>query len=324
MQRLVTHADADAGSASKGRSEAGPDERKALVRGIYVAREATEHIATLIDKVRRGRKLSPEPLCVLIVGDTGAGKSAFLQQYVKRSPPWRDPSGNLVQSLLLVELDSFVTVIGAAKLILRALQDPSDGAGKLGDLTHRIRILTKAQRVEVVLIDEFQHIVDTGSRTVNKVADWIKQLAKSANLSFVMAGMPEAARIIDANSQFAGITPYRHTLGMLAFEKDGERRIFRAFLAEVDAKLPFDRLARLADIEIAKVLFDATKGSLRTLMHLIREAAGHAIDRDVAAIGMADLEYGFEQIEAMSPLKVNPFAAMGVLLPDHPGFGDAA
>ncbi len=324
MRRLASHADGGAGSASRDQSRAGPNERKALVRDVYVARDATEHIATLIDKVRRSRGLSPEPLCVLITGDTGAGKSSFLRQYVKRSPPWRDPSGNFVQPLLRVELDSFVTVIGAAKLILRELQDPSNGAGKLGDLTHRIRVLTKAQKVEVVLIDEFQHIVDSGSRTINKVADWIKQLAKSANLSFVMAGMPEAARIIDGNSQFAGITPYRHTLGMLEFGKDGERRIFRKFLCEVDAKLPFDRLAGIGDIKIAKVLFDATNGNLRTLMHLIREAAGHAIDRDVAAIGMTDLAYGFEQIEVMSPLEVNPFAAMGVLLPDHPGFSDAA
>lgn len=324
MPRSASRADGGIEPTSRERVQAGRNERKALVRDVYVARDATDHIAALIDKVRTARSLSPEPRCILITGDTGAGKSSFLRQYVGRSPSGRDASGCLVQPLVHVELDSFVTVLGAAKLLLRQLQDPSNGAGKLDDLTHRIRTLTKAQAVEAILFDEFQHIVDTGSKTVNKVGDWIKQLAKSANIPFIMAGMPTAARIIDGNSQFAGITPYRHTLGMLNFEKDGERRTFRKFVAQVDEKLPFDRVAGLGDPAIAQALFHATGGNLRTLMHLIREAAGHAIDRDGAAIGLPDLEYGFEQIEVMSPLEANPFAAMGVLLPDHPGFSDAA
>ena len=298
--------------------------RKLLVKDLYVARDATQHIAALIDKVRNGRLLSPEPCCILITGETGTGKSAFLADYVKRSPARRDGSGNLVQPLLHVEFDSFVTVIGAATIMLRKLEDPSNGVGRLVDLTHRIRELAKREKVEAIVIDEFQHLVDTGSKTVNKVGDWLKQLAKSTNLPIVMAGMPASSRVIDGNTQFAGITPYRHEIGMLTYGKDGERRQYRKFLALLDSLLPFDHVGGFADAAIAALLFEATGGSLRMLMQLIREAAGSAIDRNAPSIGMPDLAFGFDQIEAMSPLTDNPFAAMGIMLPDHPGFSVAA
>lgn len=318
MARLASNAD------DRPPAMLGGGERKRLIKHLYVARDATEHIAGIIDTARENRILSDEPLCVLITGDTGTGKSAFLRNYASRTPMRRSASGNLIQPLVSIALDSAVTMIGAAQMILRELQDPSDGKGKLKDVTGRIRKLGKDEQVEAYLIDEFQHLIDTGSKTVSKVGDWIKQLAKSTNTPFIMVGMPDALRVVDGNPQFSGITPHRETLGMFRFEKDGERRIFRSFLAQVDAKLPFERVAGLGDPAIATALFMATGGNMRMLMTLIRQAAGHAVDRKVAAIGMTDLAYGYSQVEAISPLQDNPFTAEGIFIAGATGMKDAA
>ena len=280
--------------------------RRRALQDLFVQRAPTMALAELIDKVRADRDALSEPTCILITGDTGVGKSTFLRHYAAQHPPRRD-AGCLVQPVIYEELQSETTILGAAKALLYRLEDPSCGKGGLADLTYRVHHQLGAQRVEVVLLDEFQHIVETGEITVNKVADWFKQVAKAANVPFVMAGMPTAARVIQSHEQFAGITPYRYTLDQFDYESQKGRNAFREFLALVDAKLPFDGVARFANKEDARALFDVTGGRLRPLMRLIKQAALHALDRGSTNVGPIDLAYGYDQIEPTHPAADNPF-----------------
>ncbi len=163
--------------------------RRQALQDLFIERQPTTALTKLIDKVRADRDALSEPTCILITGDTGVGKSAFLKHYAAGHPPRRE-AGCLIQPVLYEELQSKTTIISAAKTMLRRLEDPSAGKGNLADLTYRVTHQLGAQKVEVVILDEFQHIVETGEITVNKVADWLKQVAKAANVPFVMAGMP--------------------------------------------------------------------------------------------------------------------------------------
>jgi len=159
--------------------------RRRALQDLFVPRAPTTALARLIDKVRADRDALSEPTCILMTGETGVGKSTFLQHYAARHPRRRE-AGCLVQPVIYEELQSKTTILAAAKALLRKLDDPSRGRGGLADLTHRVRHQLEAQRVEVVILDEFQHIVETGDVTVNKVADWFKQVAKATNVPFVM------------------------------------------------------------------------------------------------------------------------------------------
>ena len=168
--------------------------RRHALQKLFVGRAPTAAIAKKIDKARSDRDALSEPTCMLVTGETGVGKSTFLKHYAAGNPSTRD-AGCLVQPVVFVELQSKMTLLSAAKALARALEDPSGGKGGLADLTFRVSDQIKAQRVEVVILDEFQHIVETGEITVNKVADWFKQVAKERNVPFVMAGMPTASRV---------------------------------------------------------------------------------------------------------------------------------
>lgn len=280
--------------------------RRRVLKELFVERAPTTALAALIDKVRTERDALSEPTCVLITGETGVGKSTFLRRYTEQNPARRE-AGCLVQPVIYQELQSKMTILGAAKALLWSLEDPTRGTGGLADLTYRVRHQIEAQRVEAVLLDEFQHVVETGDITVNKVADWFKQVAKAANVPFVLAGMPTAARVVQTHAQFAGITPYRYTLDQFDWSAQKGRSAFREFLARVDSKLPFDGVAGLADKENAEALFHATGGRLRPLMRLIKQAALHALGRASANVGRVDLAYGYEQIEPADPVADNPF-----------------
>lgn len=284
----------------------GMDARRQALKELFVERAPTTALARLIDKMRTDRDALSEPTCMLITGETGVGKSTFLQHYAAQHPRRRE-AGCLVQPVIYEELQSKTTILSAAKALLRKLDDPTQGKGGLADLTHRVHHQLRAQRVEAVILDEFQHIVETGDITVNRVADWLKQVAKAANVPFVMAGMPTAARVIKDHEQFAGVTPYRHTLDQFDYASQKGRNAFREFLALVDTQLPFDGVAGIADKECAENLFHATGGRLRPLMRLVKQAALHALGRGSANIGQVDLAYGYEEIEPADPTADNPF-----------------
>ncbi len=181
--------------------------------------------------------------------------------------------------------------------------------GTLEKKSERVRIQMKLQQVEVVLVDEFQHIVEaSGERTLNKVGDWLKQQAKMTGIPFVLSGLPNSKVVVDVNAQFARICPYRYHLGPFMWDDQASRKAFRMFIAEVDKQMPFNALSRLADIDLAKKLYDASEGSVGRLMLLIRKAAMGAIDRGAECIELGDLAFAFDRILApLSPLDENPF-----------------
>jgi len=280
--------------------------RKRTLQNLFVERAPTTTLAALIDKVRSDRDALSEPTCVLITGDTGVGKTTFLKHYAEQNPSRRE-GGCLVQPVIFEELQSKMTILAAAKALLRKLEDPCGGKGNLADLTYRVTHQIQAQKVEVVILDEFNHIVETGNITVNKVADWLKQVSKATNVPFVMAGMPTAARVIQGHEQFSGITPYRYTLDQFDWSSKRGRAAFREFLARIDLALPFDGVAGLADKEWAESLYIATGGRMRPLMRHIKQAAIHALAHGSANVGEMDLAFGYEQIEPNDPVADNPF-----------------
>lgn len=284
------------------------EERKKLVGEIYIERDTTTLLKTVVDKVRSDRAYLPEPSCVLITGDTGTGKSTFLKHYVQDYPVDRGVPGRPRRPVIYVELSVRCTISDAATAILDALGDPGADVGKQSQRSRRVRHLLVEQGVEAVLIDEFQHIVEaSGERTLNKVGDWLKQQAKATNIPFVLAGMPNAASVIDANKQFAGICPYRFELGKFEYGSKAEKLAFRKFLAVLDSNLPFNELSKFSDPLVAAKLFKASKGNLRQLSRLLQQAAFSAIARGAACVESVDLAAGYETIELMASLVGNPF-----------------
>ncbi|CUW40084.1 conserved protein of unknown function(containing P-loop containing nucleoside triphosphate hydrolases domain,14-296) [Magnetospirillum sp. XM-1] len=283
-------------------------DRKMIVGSVYVHRDLGNAIRAQIDENRESAPLFPEPHCILLTGESGSGKSSLLKSYLAANPPSRI-DGVLRQPVLLLELPVKANMLGAATVMLRALNDPGSEIGTLEKKSERVRIQLKLQKVEVVFVDEFQHIVESsGERTLNKVGDWLKQQAKMTGIPFVLSGLPNSSVIVDVNAQFARICPYRYHLGPFKWDDQANRKAFRLFLAEVDKQLPFDMLTRLADVDLAQKLHLASEGSVGRLMLLIRKAAMCAIDRGAACVEMEDLAFAFDRILApLSPLDENPF-----------------
>lgn len=282
-------------------------ERMALVGNLYVERDVATEIFTQLDHMRNRAKILTEPMSLMLIGKTGVGKTTLLKTYLERNPKFT-VENSIVRPAVYVSLPVKTTIRGAATALLQAMEVPGAEKGTLGDRTHLIEAQLKAQKVEIVLVDETQHVVEaSGAKNLPKVGDFFKDLSKKAKVPFVLTGMPETKAIFEGNDQLKRICRLAD-IGPFSSETDEKFLMFRRFLLAVDKQLPFEKSARLGDGDPARLIFAATEGKICNVMSLIREAAILAIEDGCETVDFDHLQQAFDsQLDSIVEIKVNPF-----------------
>jgi len=319
------------------------DTRLERIASIFVDRTSTQNIEKRLGKIRADRLIAAEPTCMIITGKTGVGKTTFLKRYRDmHGAEYRDENQNLVRPVFYFSLQARATPLTTAQQMVGALVSPDAAKGSLKNLTDIVKHHLLAQRVELVICDEFQHIVKSGGTiSTYQAAEWVKEVVKDTRVPFVMAGMPGkdggVAAIIETNDQLKSLTPFRTTISSFAYGTLDERLTFREFLAEIDNKLPFNEYSKLGEpsikrengevkLGISDAIYSVTHGYLRPLNLLLREAATIAIDNDHIRIEVSDLRDAVEEIGELSDWceGVNPFAGFSGGRDDLDDIADAA
>lgn len=144
-------------------------------------------------------RVSGEPHCIALEGITGAGKSTLVQDYAEAFERSDTLEGTKIP-VFYVTVPAAVTVKGLASTMLGAMGDPAADKGTLYQLTARLVGFLKGCEVELVILDEFQHLIDSRTdRIVQVVSDWLKTIIKDAGIPFVVVGIEgEVSRILEA------------------------------------------------------------------------------------------------------------------------------
>lgn len=288
--------------------------RLSLIPSVFVQRPSTLEIQGLIEEIRNDRQLQAEPSCMIITGRTGVGKTTFLKRYRDNfGPQFRDKNNNQITPVLYISLPSRATPLTTAQELVKQLVGEDFAKGGLKGLTDLAKKHLIAQQVEVVICDEFQHIVrSAGSIQTYQAAEWIKEVAKDTVIPFVMAGMSEVTSIVETNDQLKSITPYRVELTYFPYTDVSQKVLFRKFLRTFDEALPFNSNSKLGSPNIADAIFSVTGGSLRSLNFLVRKSAELAIDACHDKIELQDLHEATNRIMlgANALAKTNPFNAL--------------
>jgi hypothetical protein len=282
-------------------------EKKLVVKNLYADRSEADGYYELFDEIREDSKDLPEPTCIMITGGTGVGKTTILKQYADKYP-CKIVEGTYHRPVLYVSLKVCTTITTAASEILRQLETPGHDKGSRSHLMTLAQKQLELQKVELALVDECQSIVEaSGEKTLYKVGDLFKDLAKRTHIPFVLSGMPSLRQVLDSNPQLKGIcTPYE--LGPFEWNTDDKRLRFRKFLKDIGEQLPLPCHARFGDLDLAGRFFLASKGNPRIVMILIRKAALRAIARDSNRIEMTDLADIFKKfIQPKTKNLGNPF-----------------
>jgi hypothetical protein len=262
-----------------------------------------------------------EPICIAVVGESRTGKSRVLEECFANHPPKRSPDG-LCVPILRVKTPSKPTVKGLAELMLQSMGDPRFHAGTENSKTIRLQTLMRNAGTRMVMIDEFQHFFDKGSRKVMyHVADWLKILVDDTNVALVVAGLPDCRAVLDQNEQLAGRFLSPILMPRFNWKIDDHREefigILSAFQESIGAR--FDMPA-LDSEDMAFRCYCGTGGLIGYLTKFLRQAVWNALDGSRTTISLEDLANAHVQavwVRSGLPEICSPFGRSFVAFPDE-------
>lgn len=246
---------------------------------------------------------------LVIFGESGTGKSTLCNWMQTRYSRLKLKDRDHIP-VLVVSAPASATIIGLANAVLDALGDPLLVSGTASSKTHRISTLIKGCKVELLLIDEAQHLQDRGqAKTHYYVADWLKQLIDQIGVPCVLLGLPRLEMLLRANEQLRRRFSVRTHLALGQGERDIEYDsllLFKAFASLLDVPV---RAAPFDAIDMGQRLYFACDGRVSYLKSLLHAALLIALEQDLQVIDVSVLEQAFTQaIWANGLGKTNPFS----------------
>jgi hypothetical protein len=287
------------------------EEKNLKIERLYVLSPELKSILESIKYCRDHSRYSREPKCMLLEGRPGVGKTALSEFYLEECPR-KEVDGCLVIPVLYVKVEVPATIMNLVSAVLAALGDPAADKGTIASKTRRLRAFLKELKVELIILDEFQHFIDRDSLKVLKtLSDWLKLHIDVTKIPMILMGMPYSHLILDArgNEQLKRRFTYRKKVEPFGWgETPKEQEGFRKFLKLVDYDLPFNNRANLAEKTMAYRLYCATNGVIFYVMELIRTAALAAIEQSLDTLDLDLLVDAYDQSLALAyPSRENPF-----------------
>jgi type II secretory pathway predicted ATPase ExeA len=214
------------------------EDRIQMVEKLYIHFPRNQGALNAIGNCHSHAKLSKESEGILIQGDTGAGKTTVVKLYMQDYPRSVTEEVTIVP-VLYATVPVPATCKSLVTALLTAIGDPAAERGSQISQTLRLKRYMEACKVELLILDEFQHFQDRDSLKVLKtVSDWLKVLMDETGVPIVLAGLPYSHTILDAenNEQLRRRFALRIELESFCFNTSRERQDFRRFLNIIDEK----------------------------------------------------------------------------------------
>jgi len=290
-------------------------EKIRIIKNIFVP---SENLQSILDAMKEIRELSiidhyeHAPSCMLVTGETGVGKTTFIEQYMKNNPRSNlitEDDDRTVVPVLYCELPKAKHPKPVAAELLTQLGDPLKGVGDANALLNHLADLLAKTKVELIIIDEFQHAIETTNKEVLKeIGEFFKRLINKAKVPIAFFGMPWCSPIFEVNSQLKRrVRKSKFKIENFSLDTFDE---FQMFLEVIQDELPIDFDGSMwEDLELAFKLFAASSGNLSDLMEgIIMPAAIDAV-RDNAELltidHLADAAEGhLDILEELNPFNM--------------------
>lgn len=278
------------------------------VRHQIIEHEAFQTGMARIEAVHRRYKASGIPNGLLITGLSGSGKSTLRDEYLARYPRIDCGVTDYVP-VLSVDTPTAPTVKNLAEAILISLGDPAAHKGSAEEKTRRIYDLLKLCKVELVIIDEFQHFAEHGRRSeVARVSDWLKSLINKAGIPVILMGLPSCEQTLASNIQLARRFSARYYLKPFSMHSPADTQRFRSLLNAMQRMLPFSSTS-ISTREMATRFFYATYGLIDYVAKIVDSAVQKVFGRRGRQIEMLDYADAFrEEVWSEAPDSLNPFS----------------
>ncbi|PWW30563.1 TniB protein [Cytobacillus oceanisediminis] len=293
------------------------DEKMAKIKNIKIVHPRFQQGLDRIRKCHLSLESSPDPQCMLVTGPSGSGKSTLFNIYAQMYDKLIYDSTRTKKVILWGEIPSPTRINTFLEMMLEMLGDPYPTRGTIGNKNHRLVNLIKDCRVELIMLDEFQHFVSSVNKKVNNdVAECFKSLVNRTNVPVVLFGLEESELVINENVQLKRRFSMRHPISPFSYDNPKKVEEFRMLLNHIDQMLPFNEFSGLRHENIADRMMYATNGLMNSIMKIIREAALIAVNENREKIELKDLSDAYLLHSAiLKGKKENPFVEEKFIYP---------
>ncbi|EAW36767.1 ATP-binding protein [Lyngbya sp. PCC 8106] len=274
---------------------------------------------------------SVEPDCLFISGETGAGKTTLRKAYEQQEKYTRKITDEGTKIYIVsAGISACGTILGTAGKLLKALGDPAHEKGTRDKMTTRICKYIKDCEVELIILDELNHLIDRENRKLLKtIADWLKEIISETNTPVVALGLPTARQVLDPEVNAQLCRRFKKQVHLRNFswfspkgkDKDGEE--FRMLLSIIEEKFPLEDTLDLLNERMAMRLFYATEGNMSHIMSLLKEALKMSLRQNQTQLQLETLAAAFEEnLRGVFKDKKNPFITDNFSIEDLPNNSD--
>lgn len=243
------------------------------------------------------------PTFMVLMGETGTGKSSIVARYLEQFE-----ISEVRKQVLYVIVPEKCSKKDLVHNILVALGDPKADQGTRGNMQTRLPLYTKALGVEMIILDEFQHLIERRNNTIREeVADWVKTQGDILGIPFLLVGLPEIESILSVNKQLARRVSKKQPIEKFSIATDEERKKFGLLLYFIDRQLPFAERSDLLMPAVMQALLSATGGLIGYIMRLVRRGVELALLKNADALLQSHLADAYQELGGPEHLDSNPF-----------------
>lgn len=253
---------------------------------------------------------------LLLIAQTGTGKSTLLKYYAEQFPRYEGDSGVEIP-VLYVSTPESPSVRDLAEAVLDAFGDPAADRGTTRAKTRRIIHFIKRCGVELLLIDEFQHFADGSIKEAKRVSDWLKLLMDAIKRPVVLAGLPRSMAVVNRNPQLRRRLGAPYYMRPFAYQRPEQRIVFRAVLKKIHGLIPAQcECPPLHSVDLTQRFYYASLGLLDYVIKVVETAVSKTAQRHGGKVTLPALAEAFEEsVWRFAPTDLNPFSPEPILRP---------
>lgn len=231
------------------------------------------------------------PWCLSVLGATNTGKTALIGEFTRRVQ--RKTTAGLSDTVPLVVVDAPARCT-AAQLELEladVLGAPVTNYMQARHVTEMIKGDMRDNRVRMLIIQEFNHVLDVSEGERKLVFDTIKTYA-NRRIHVILVSTPGIEEALRVDPQI------RNRFKPIKLQGFVNNDAFRSFLASLEAEYPFAQPSRLWDDDLANFIHARTKGVIGEAVSLCNFAAVDAVKKGKPCIDFDSLANNRDYIAA--------------------------